>query len=139
MRKQSTLTIIILFFFVQISFAQSKKTFVKSLAAETKNIVLNLPGNAEVIEWNEQFVRVTTTIIITNFSEDILKRLFAVGRYSLISSVEQSVMTLNMPKIDRKVSIKGVMLNEILSYKVFVPAGSVVTKSSVFNSSGDFN
>lgn len=114
------------FFFTQIAFSQSEKTFVKSLVAHTSNVVVDLEGAATVTEWNEKFIRVTTTVEVTNFSDDILKRLVAVGRYEITGDVEDGVMIVRMPKLATKVTIKGQLLEEIMTYEVFVPEGITV-------------
>ena len=114
------------FFFTQIAFSQSEKTFVKSLVAHTSNVVVDLEGAATVTEWNEKFIRVTTTVEVTNFSDDILKRLVAVGRYEITGDIEDGVMIVRMPKLATKVTIKGQLLEEIMTYEVFVPEGITV-------------
>lgn len=115
----------LLFFLLlaQIGFAQSQKTFVKSLTADAMNIVVDLEGQTAVNEWSEKYIRIITTVELTNSNEEILKRLVAVGRYSLESTTADGVMTLTMPKLDTKVSIQGELLNEIVHYEIFVPQG----------------
>lgn len=122
----------ILLFFVVLSLsAQSKKSFVKSVQAVSKKVVIQLSGTSQVNEWQEDFIRITTTVQLTNFSEDILKRLFSVGRYSLVSVPKEGVLYLSMPKVLRPVSIKGIYLNEILNYEIFVPRATTVTVERV--------
>lgn len=112
--------------FVQTSFGQSQKTFVKSLAINTSSIALDLEGKTEIAEWDETFVRVTTTIELSNFNEEILKRLVSVGRYSIETTTNNGVMTIQMPKLATKVTIRGQVLNETLSYEILVPEGITV-------------
>lgn len=121
------LTILFFLLTVQMSFAQSQKTFVKSLTADAATVVVDLEGQTAVNEWNENFIRVITTVELTNSSEEILKRLVAVGRYSLESETIDGVMTLTMPKLATKVNVKGELLNEIVQYEIFVPQGLSVT------------
>ena len=112
--------------FVQTSFGQSQKTFVKSLSANASSISVDLEGKTEVTEWEESFVRVTTTIELSNFSEEILKRLVSVGRYSIETTTNNGVMTIQMPKLATKVTIRGQVLNEVLTYEILVPEGMTV-------------
>ncbi|BDS12193.1 hypothetical protein [Aureispira anguillae] len=121
----------------QITFAQSQKTFVKSLATQASTVVLNLDGATNITEWDEQFIRVTTTIELTNFNEEILKRLVAVGRYTLETTTKDGVMTVNMPKLATKVTIKGQLLNEVLNYEILVPKGITIETSSDYDSNTD--
>jgi hypothetical protein len=112
--------------FVQTSFGQSQKTFVKSLTANASSIAVDLEGKTQVTEWEESFVRVTTTIELSNFNEEILKRLVSVGRYSIETTTADGVMTIQMPKLATKVTIRGQVLNEVLSYEILVPQGMTV-------------
>lgn len=112
---------------VQINFAQSQKTFVKSLSMQqASTLSIQLDGAIEILEWDQSFVRVTSTIELANFNEEILKRLVAVGRYSLTSNTANGVMTITMPKLATPVTIKGQALKEILSYQVYIPKGITV-------------
>ena len=117
---------ILSFLFVQTSFGQSQKTFVKSLSANACSIAVDLEGKTEITEWDESFVRVTTTIELSNFNEEILKRLVSVGRYSIETTTNNGVMTIQMPKLATKVTIRGQVLNEVLSYQILVPEGMTV-------------
>lgn len=126
-----------IFLLVQVCWAQSQKTFIKSLPTAASAIAVQLDGNTEITEWDEQFVRITTTIELTNFSEEILKRLVAIGRYTLETTVKDDVMVINMPKLATKVTIKGQMLNEVLSYKILVPRGITAETTSKNTSSSD--
>lgn len=117
---------VLLILSVQTSFCQSQKTFVKSLTANASSISVDLEGNTEITEWEESFLRVTTTIELSNFNEDILKRLVSVGRYSVETTTSNGVMTIKMPKLATKVTIRGQVLNEILTYEILVPKGMTV-------------
>ena len=112
--------------FVQTSTGQSQKTFVRSLTANVSSISVDLEGKTEVTEWKESFVRVTTTIELSNFNEEILKRLVSVGRYSVETTTSNDIMTIQMPKLATKVTIRGEVLNEILTYEILVPEGMTV-------------
>ena len=98
----------------------------KSLTANASSISVDLEGNTEITEWEESFLRVTTTIELSNFNEDILKRLVSVGRYSVETTTSNGVMTIKMPKLATKVTIRGQVLNEILTYEILVPKGMTV-------------
>ncbi len=112
--------------FAQSATAQSQKTFVKSLTLESNEILADLDGTMTVSEWDKDFVRITATVNVTNFSEEILKRLFIVGRYSLEAALENEIMVIRMPKLATKVTIKGKELKEKVSYQISVPRGTIV-------------
>jgi len=108
------------------SFGQSQKTFVKSLSSNTSNIAVDLVGKTKISEWEESFIRVTTTIELSNFNEEILKRLVSVGRYNIETTTNNDVMIIQMPKLGTKVTIRGQVLSEILTYEILVPEGTTI-------------
>jgi hypothetical protein len=123
MKAFFTILAIVFTFSTQI-FAQSQKQLVKSFSAEQVNtIIASLGGQVEVIEWKESSIRVNTTIDVANFDEDILKRLIAVGRYSLEAQSQNGQMSLTMPNTAKIVVIKGVQLEERIKFQIYVPQG----------------
>lgn len=125
--------------FTSTSLGQSQKTFVKSLTANASSIAVDLEGKTEVTEWKESFVRITTTIELSNFNEEILKRLVSVGRYSIETTTSNGLMTIQMPKLATKVTIRGQVLNEVLSYQILVPEGMTVEIVASPNDSNTVN
>jgi len=103
--------------------AQSQKTFVKSMALQGHAIDIDIASTVDVQTWDKDFVRLTVTIDVVNFSEDILKRLFSVGRYELQSTVKDGKMVIAMPKLETTVTIRGQELKEIVNLQVTVPQG----------------
>lgn len=133
MKKALTL-ITFLFLFTQISFAQGQKTFVKSLTLESASIFVDINATATITEWDKNFVRITATIDVPNFSEEILNRLFMVGRYDIVSTVENGKMIITMPKLAKPVTIRGELLIEGVSYEIAVPEGTIVNvKEQIIN------
>jgi|VirMetMinimDraft_7_1064189.scaffolds.fasta_scaffold45568_2 hypothetical protein len=125
--------------FVPTSFGQSQKTFVKSLTANAPSIAVDLEGKTQVTEWEESFVRITTTIELSNFNEEILKRLVSVGRYSIETSTSNGIMTIQMPKLATKVTIRGQVLSEVLTYEILVPEGMTVEMVASPSNAGTVN
>ena len=122
MKKLITL-FIFLMILTQGAWAQSQKTLVKSIPIEGASIVASLEGTVETTEWDKDFVRVTATVDVKNFNEDILKRLFSVGRYEIVATTKDGVTTLMMPKLATKVTIRGQQLLEEVTYEISVPKG----------------
>lgn len=108
--------------------AQSQKTFVKSLVLESRSVIADLDGEVVFEEWDKDFVRVTATVQLTNFDEEMLKRLAIAGRYDLESSLEEGAMYIRMPKLAKQIDIRGQMLEDKVYYKIAVPEGSLVDK-----------
>jgi len=123
MKKQLLFITLLLSLTVTV-FAQAEKTLIKSVAtANASTAVLDLPGEVTVSTWDKDFIRITAIIHITNTTDDILKRLVAVGRYNIISKENGHTLTIQMPKMARKVIIKGNDLAESVSYTVLLPVG----------------
>lgn len=106
--------------------AQIQKTFVKSLVLESRSVIADLDGEVVFEEWDKDFVRVTATVQLTNFDEEMLKRLAIAGRYDLQSSLEDGAMYIRMPKLAKQIEIRGQKLEDKVYYKIAVPEGSLV-------------
>ncbi|WMX14078.1 MULTISPECIES: hypothetical protein [unclassified Aureispira] len=116
--------------------AQVEKTLVKSVALATStSAIVNLPGEVSLQEWDKDFIRVTTHLKVDNMSENIVKQLVVVGRYTLATDVDPSNGTLiiTMPKVANQVTVKGVLLAEYLSFEINAPEGYQVIIESEEN------
>ena len=117
------------------TFAQTEKTLTKSLALnETHTAFVMLPGDVSLTTWDENFLRVTTTIQVANMSENIVKRLVVVGRYSIETKEDKfgKMMVIKMPKVAHYVAVQGVDLVESYDFKIQAPKGyKVVVKEDL--------
>ncbi len=128
---KNLVTLLVLVFGLTTSiFAQTEKTLVKSIAVKTTAsttsvAMITLPGTVEVTEWDNEFIRITTHLKVENMSENIVKQLVVVGRYEIDSEIntEKGTITILMPKMSHKITVKGVELVETLSFEVNVPEG----------------
>ena len=136
MKLLTTLLFLILTFTIN---AQVNKTLIKSTSIEeTHTAFVILPGKVNVNEWNENFIRVTTTINVENMSENIFKRLVIVGRYSVEAKEDKygKMMVIKMPNVAHYVAVKGVDLIETYTFEVYAPEGyKVVVKQDLNHSS----
>jgi hypothetical protein len=107
-------------------YAQSQKIFVKSLALESSVVVADLEGEVTFVEWDKEFVRVTATVQVLNFDEEMLKRLAVAGRYDLVSKLEEGGMYIRMPKLAKEIVIRGQKLEERVRYEIAVPQKTIV-------------
>lgn len=106
--------------------AQTEKVLVKTIATtNSTNAIIDLPGEVAVNEWEENTIRVTTYLNVPNMSENIVKQLLIVGRYTLEATTDETTqtVTITMPKMKGQVTVKGVQLVELLRFEVNVPAG----------------
>jgi hypothetical protein len=94
---------------------------------------MTLPGKVEMTEWDNNYISVTTNLTITNMSENIVKQLIAVGRYNLVTSLDEDAQTLTieMPKMAHHVTVKGVDVIENVTFEINVPKGfQVILKTT---------
>lgn len=106
--------------------AQTEKTLTKSVdLASTHTAFVLLPGDVVVNEWDEDFIRVTTTLDVKNMSENIVKRLVIVGRYSIETKTDKygKMMVIKMPNVKNFVAVRGVDLVESYSFEIQAPEG----------------
>lgn len=140
MKTLFTLLVLVLAF--ATTNAQTEKTLTKSLAVnETHTAFVMLPGDVEVAEWNEDYIRVTTTINVANMSENIVKRLVVVGRYSIESKEDKfgKMMVIKMPKVAHYVAVQGVDLVESYNFEIQAPKGYRVVVKEDLNPSAPQN
>ena len=128
-------TLLVLVFAFTTGFAQTEKSLTKSVAVnETHTAFVMLPGEVALSEWDESFIRVTTTIEVENMSENIVKRLVIVGRYSVEAKEDKygKMMVIKMPKAAHHVTVQGVELVESYKFEINAPKGyRVVVKEDL--------
>ena len=72
-----------------------------------------MPGEVTINEWDNDFVMITATVDLLNASDDILKQLFLAGRYAISSTDnDDGSLSVTMPKMEIKVTMRGVTLEE---------------------------
>lgn len=125
--KKFFLTWITLLGIAALTFGQTQKTLVKTLAVEntTYEAIFALKGNVDVEEWDNQTIRIVTTITTPNTPENVLKALVVAGRYNYEMTVDNAnqTITIDMPKKENAIIINGVDLDDNLEYKIYVPKG----------------
>jgi len=107
--------------------AQAQTMLVKTIAAPQNDdtIVFALNGPVETTIWAENTVRIVTTIQTENTNEQLLKALIKAGRYTykITKNNEQETLTIDLPKQGRTVTINGLVLEETLNFKIYIPEG----------------
>lgn len=125
--KKFFLTWITLLGIAALTFGQTQKTLVKTLPVENTayEAIFALQGDVKVEEWDNQTIRIITTITAKNTPENVLKALVAAGRYNYKITVNEAnkTITVDMPKKENAVIINGVDLDDQLEYKIYVPKG----------------
>lgn len=132
--KNILLTLIFSMVLMPISFTQGQKVLIKSFSADSKELVVDFTaGRVLVNQWDEDYIRVMSSIEINNFSEQVLMRLLMLGRYSITSETVDGVMLIKMPRLGNQVSVKGEVLEEVIEYQIFVPRGTKVNVLGAHN------
>lgn len=113
----------ILLLLTNVSFGQNaEKILVKSFNLQgNKTVVLDLEGNTTVENWNENYLRIQMTIGIENGSDAMLKSLIKAGRYNLKGESAASGFEVQMPNIEKTVTVGGRALEEQYSFVIFAP------------------
>jgi hypothetical protein len=110
-----------------LTFGQTQKTLVKTLAVENTayEAIFALKGDVEVVEWDNQTIRIVTTITTANTPENILKALVVAGRYNYEVTIDEAnqTLTIDMPKKDKTIIVNGIDLDDTLEYKIYLPKG----------------
>lgn len=117
-------TILLITAMVTSTFAQqTERVLAKSFNLHGKQIVvMEVEGNVEVKEWNNEIVRVQMSIELTNGTSSMLKSLVKARRYNLVSTEKGDEVVINIPNLEKQVKVRGTELIEKISYTVFAPA-----------------
>jgi len=134
MKKIFTLLVLVCGLTVAMK-AQTEKTLTKRVDLnKTHTAYVMLAGNVDVTEWEEDYVRLTTTITVENMNEGVVERLILVGRYNVQTKADKygKRMVIEMPNIANFVAVKGVDLVESYSFEINAPKGyKVVVKEDL--------
>lgn len=118
---KKNITILLILISSTFLFGQVQKTYVKSFAEETSTISLNLSGKVQVVEWDEDFVRVHATVSLEGGSLQVLKSLVLSGRYGVEATRDGSSLVLSTACRKKEVTYRGSLLDDEVEYRVFVP------------------
>ena len=114
-----------------VSAQQAEKTLIKSFNLKGNTIVLmDVDGNVEVKEHKGDIIRVQMAIELTNGTSSMLCSLIKAKRYNLVGTVVDEQFVLDMPSLEKRVTVGGIELTEKISYTVFAPADVLVKLSN---------
>jgi len=124
---KNLITLLVLFLGISLTVnAQTEKSIVKSFSLEAStSTVVNLPGEVELTRWDKDIIRVTAHIKV-NFDENITKRLMLVGRYEIEKDHHNKTIVLTMPNASGFIAVKGIVLDEQMTFEVKAPKGYTV-------------
>ena len=127
--KKFQITLICFFLVNALAIAQTnvEKTLVKSSNLKGKtSVTLNLDGDIQVKERAGEIMRVQMLIGVAG-SNAMLKSLITAGRYNLVLEESENGLIVTSPGLARKITIRGELLKENISYIVYVPEDVTVS------------
>ncbi|MEO1434859.1 MAG: hypothetical protein AAFV80_04940 [Bacteroidota bacterium] len=93
-------------------------------AEEVNNVVANFVQEVEYEEWTGSRILVETNISLQYASVPIMEALIEAGRYELQSSNAGGTLEIMAkPDLKKDIIIKGVYVEEVVNYRIFVPEG----------------
>ena len=103
--------------------AQSaERTLVKSFnAADVTELTLDVSGPIIVQEWKGDLIRVQMKVSLENGHDRLLKSMVAARRFNLTSKNVDGAMTILSSSLDKKITIGGKEIIEVVHYTVQVP------------------
>ena len=129
MKNQNlTLAIFFCFAFFSVNAQQNNDlTLVKAISAGDAYLLnVELDGEVSVQTWDKTFIRVETSINSNCHSTATLKHLWYEGRYNIARESDAFGLTINMPALQKKVTINSMEFKDVLTFKIFVPQGMKV-------------
>ena len=127
--KKFQITLICFFLVNALAIAQTnvEKTLVKSFNLKgNTSVTLNLVGDIQVKERAGEIMRVQMLIGVAG-SNAMLKSLITAGRYNLVLEESENGLIVTSPGLARKITIRGELLKENISYIVYVPEDVTVS------------
>lgn len=102
--------------------APAERTMFKSFNLNGKNqILLRLPGNIDVKNWDNPTVKIEITVSLPNGNTAMLTNLADVGRYNLSAKTEGTTLVISADNLYRIIKVQGQDLKENITFQVFVP------------------
>lgn len=113
--------LILMIFFTNVTFSQSDKTFVKTIASVDSELTFDFPGDVVIKKWDKDYTRVTVNISSDNASPSMLKQLIDMGRYEFTNSYNSGKLVVSMSKLSKKIFVSGEEISENLKIEIYVP------------------
>jgi len=96
---------------------------VKSIPLGTfQEVQLDLPGNVEVREWSNPYLRIQMSVELVNGTEAALKAFVRTGRYNIVAKPEEGFLKVFMPGLKRDAQVGAETAVENFKYIVYKPA-----------------
>ncbi len=129
---KNLLSAVLILLVTTVTFGQNAETIlVKAFNLKGNNTVaLDLNGTVETETWSENYLRIQMTVSLDNGSQAMLKSLIKAGRYNLQGAATDAGFAVDMPNIERTVTVGGKELIEKYSFTVFAPSKVSVSNLS---------
>ena len=136
-----------LFLVIQTLSGQVERSVVQAFNAKgIEQVILNLPGDVELLPAPGELIQIETAISLTNAGAPILKALIHAMRYSLTAEKKGGDLYIQPGNRLASVTVRGLELQEQFRFKVYLPKGvqaavadPIATDSQPYSPSTDTN
>lgn len=132
MRKIYFLAFILLASVFTANAQATEKLLTKSFNADGKKLLrLELPGTTTVKTWDNATVRIEILVTIADgINQATLDELANAGRYNVNATPSTDGLLFTAANLHKQIRIKGLPLNENVTFTVFVPQTCKVENAS---------
>lgn len=109
----------------------AEKVLVKSFNLEGNNAIqLNLPGQVETREWDNNYLRIELRVSVAHITESLLRTLIESGRYNIYGKTEDGFYKVFIPGLSKQVKVGGKEIEESFIFTVLHPASSAIMEET---------
>lgn len=127
MRTMFTFGFFLLISLPMVNGQVEEKTFVQSFNMQgKKSVTLDLPGYVLVKEWPGEVLRIQMNVSLEKGVPNTLKGLATTGRYLVRPQLEDDMLKIAAPGLEKKVTYRGVSVEESIHFIIHVPVGTRV-------------
>ncbi|WBM75902.1 hypothetical protein [Saprospira grandis] len=137
MRISAFIALFMSFAFLVQAQDNSEKTLVKTLMPEESSEVVFETKNATIgaEPWDQKGMRVEIEVI-SNMPVSVLEQLVKAGRYELEGRTEDGIFYVNAPKMEKQVTVRGKLLEEVINFNVKTPGYYVLSENRLMPDAG---
>jgi len=137
MRISAFIALFMSFAFLVQAQDNSEKTLVKTLMPEESSEVVFETKNASIGSepWDQKGMRVEIEVI-SNMPVSVLEQLVKAGRYELEGRTEDGIFYVNAPKMEKQVTVRGKLLEEVINFNVKTPGYYVLSENRLMPDAG---
>lgn len=122
---------IITSFVLMTTALSAQKTISQVIESDTNsNVIFQTTDEVEVLEWNNEYIKVETIITAEKVRPHILEEIAQSNVFELNAQQNENGLLLNAPAQRKSVKVNNVQIEWTVTYKVYVPTATNVVQSS---------